>query len=381
MNALPPSIGNLIHLRYFNISDCGLESLPDSLGYLKNLQTLDMSGNNCRSYLLQLVICNRSYCMFSVERIVKEPGEIEKGTCIMEVVKVYLSKMPFGIRQMTQLQLLQEFIRVRDSTKAKAANLLSKENLSLLIMKWSDEEGVVDIDAEAIIEALQPPPNIRSLPKLRIQGSSSSFVELRILLSTALYCVSEGLQNLISLQVLEIEDYLEFPNYIQDDKMCNGGYALARLGTTPWHALARTLGERALGRARMVKRAWASAHGRMDESAQGRAHMDECEACFSLAQRLGTPWHILARGTGGLRYAPWREAREARADLGQSTLGLILGYFLLEPRKRLNIYYKERCALSLGGMGRLAGTLEHALDATPRHDPWTDHGVGHPSSR
>ncbi|KAK9098211.1 hypothetical protein Syun_025256 [Stephania yunnanensis] len=68
-------------------------------------------------------------------------------------------------------------------------------------------------------------------------------------------------------------------------------------------------------------------------------------------------------------------------DPGQSTLGLIFGCFLLEPRKRLNIYYKERCAVFLGGMGRLAGTLEHALGAMPRHDPWTNHGVGHSSSR
>ncbi|KAK9098536.1 hypothetical protein Syun_025581 [Stephania yunnanensis] len=29
-------------------------------------------------------------------------------------------------------------------------------------------------------------------------------------------------------------------------------------------------------------------------------------------------------------------------------------------------------------MGKVARTLEHALGAMPRHDPWTDHGVDHP---
>ncbi|KAK9121701.1 hypothetical protein Syun_019318 [Stephania yunnanensis] len=136
-------------------------------------------------------------------------------------------------------------------------------------------------------------------------------------------------------------------------------------------------------------------------SAHGRAHMDEREAgdtgglryapWHALARRLGTPWHVLARARararlGGVSMHVLGTRKVLKnldlgVDPGQSTLGLILGCFLLEPRKRLNIYYKERCALSLGGMGRLAGTLEHALGAMPRHDPWTDHGVGHSSSR
>ncbi|KAK9159190.1 hypothetical protein Scep_005764 [Stephania cephalantha] len=54
--------------------------------------------------------------------------------------------------------------------------------------------------------------------------------------------------------------------------------------------------------------------------------------------------------------------------------------FPIGVSKRLNIYYKERCALSLGWHGRTSGDLEHALGAMPRHDPWADHGVGHPSA-
>ncbi|KAK9106626.1 hypothetical protein Syun_022637 [Stephania yunnanensis] len=128
---------------------------------------------------------------------------------------------------------------------------------------------------------------------------------------------------------------------------------------------------------------------------EARADLGTClgarhETRADLGTRLGTPWHgALAR----LGTTPWHESGQTLARLGTSAgtgktwrskskyAWLNFGCFLMESRKQLNIYYKERCALSLGGMGRLAGTLEHALGAMPRHDPWTDHGVGHSSSR
>ncbi|KAK9155911.1 hypothetical protein Sjap_003391 [Stephania japonica] len=67
-------------------------------------------------------------------------------------------------------------------------------------------------------------------------------------------------------------------------------------------------------------------------------------------------------------------------DPGQSTLGLILGCFLLELRKRLNIYYKGRWLSPRGGMdnsdkeGPRARFGHHAKAKT--HGPWS----GHPES-
>ncbi|KAK9162951.1 hypothetical protein Syun_003853 [Stephania yunnanensis] len=133
---------------------------------------------------------------------------------------------------------------------------------------------------------------------------------------------------------------------------------------------------------------WATAWTRVVPWRLDAGSPEDCSmACGDARVQLGNC--MRQRGTGGLRYAPWHEARanlgtrlgakqETWADLGTrlGTSWHVLARArararLGGSRKRLNIYYKERCALSLGGMGRLAGTLEHALGAMPRHDPWT----------
>ena len=43
---LPDSIGNLKFLKTLNLNGCGLKYLPESIGNLKNLKILDLSGCN-----------------------------------------------------------------------------------------------------------------------------------------------------------------------------------------------------------------------------------------------------------------------------------------------------------------------------------------------
>ncbi|XP_019160659.1 PREDICTED: disease resistance protein RGA2-like [Ipomoea nil] len=48
---LPKEIGNLLHLRYIDLSDSNVEELPDAICFLDNLQTLDLGGCECLSKL------------------------------------------------------------------------------------------------------------------------------------------------------------------------------------------------------------------------------------------------------------------------------------------------------------------------------------------
>ncbi|KAK9142137.1 hypothetical protein Syun_011537 [Stephania yunnanensis] len=126
----------------------------------------------------------------------------------------------------------------------------------------------------------------------------------------------------------------------------------------------------------MDEHTWA--HGvdeRSRTNAHGRARTNLDTHWHGALAFLGTaPWHALAQARANLG-TPWHERGHGQ-DLADS---LARARHEARLRKRLNIYYRERCDLSpWGGIGEVARTLEHALGAMPRHDPWTNHGVGHP---
>ncbi|KAK9138373.1 hypothetical protein Sjap_008967 [Stephania japonica] len=116
----------------------------------------------------------------------------------------------------------------------------------------------------------------------------------------------------------------------------------ARASERRGEAEAEAEAERArLGEARRASEAAAGAEARQGEAkarrGQGKARLDKARR--DKARPRPGQGKALARRLTFL---------DSGIDPGQSTLGLILGCFLLEARKRLNIYYKGRWALSPG---------------------------------
>ncbi|KAM4082283.1 hypothetical protein ACJW30_11G160500 [Castanea mollissima] len=134
---LPSSIGDLKHLRYLNLSNTMITSLPESTTSLYNLQTLLLKG------------CNR---------LIKH----------LDITDVDLIReMPAGIKELKSLQTLSDFFVGKDTTSkigdlmnldslrgtlcisnlenvldvedARRANLIGKKNLDALVMKWKPE--------------------------------------------------------------------------------------------------------------------------------------------------------------------------------------------------------------------------------------------------
>ncbi|XP_074293552.1 putative disease resistance protein RGA1 [Silene latifolia] len=98
--SFPESIGELFHLRYLNLSRCGmLDKLPDSVTKLVNLQTLDLS--NC-SHLQEL------------------PDNVSKllDLSTLNITSCYmLSYMPSGMSLLTHLHTLGLFVVGQKSSK------------------------------------------------------------------------------------------------------------------------------------------------------------------------------------------------------------------------------------------------------------------------
>ncbi|XP_038711481.1 putative disease resistance protein RGA4 [Tripterygium wilfordii] len=180
--SLSDSIGKLKHLRYLRISGNDLiEQLPSCIWKLQNLQTLILS-----------------YC----SKLLELPSEITKIASLrhIEIDGCHsLKHMPHGLGKLSSLQTLSLFVVGNSQSSASrqgaglwelnmlnnlretlvirqlenaaialnTAYLKEKEYLQSLSLCWSDKDNVdvdVDVDeSEMLLEALRPHPNLKKL--------------------------------------------------------------------------------------------------------------------------------------------------------------------------------------------------------------------------
>ncbi|KAL9459551.1 hypothetical protein AB3S75_002868 [Citrus x aurantiifolia] len=196
---IPKEIKKLIHLRFLKLVWLDIEELPETCCELFNLQTLEVL--DCRSFRrlpqgFGKLVNLRNLSEFIVSR---------SGGCKLE-----------DLRQLKHLRgslKIQGLGNVRDADEAKSAELEKKKNLLDLVLSFDGGQRIGDVNDKAIIEALQPPPNIESLRieyhYIGISGWPSWIVSLNKLKKLVLYqfylCdTMPPLGKLPSLEILEI---------------------------------------------------------------------------------------------------------------------------------------------------------------------------------
>ena len=178
---VPPSIGNLLLLRYLDLSgNEDINLLPTSITRLLNLQTLKLSS-----------CVNLKELPRDIWKLVNL-RHLEIGGCKS------LAHMPDGLGQLTTLQTLPLFVIGKgtaslgktgglselmglnnlrgeltilnlghikiDTSESNAANLESKGFLQAVRLQWEPIEGDVDpANDEALLETLRPHPNVALL--------------------------------------------------------------------------------------------------------------------------------------------------------------------------------------------------------------------------
>ncbi|KAI7987706.1 putative disease resistance protein RGA3 [Camellia lanceoleosa] len=142
MTEFPSSIGNLKHW-YLNLSNAHIKALPDSICSLLNLQTLILDNCQKLERLPQNMMYLRSvrHVFLKWCRLIEMPPKIGQLT--------YLKTLTvFVVGKSTDCNLLAESLnlggelciehleRVRNPMDEKEANLVGKQNLSLMELNW-----------------------------------------------------------------------------------------------------------------------------------------------------------------------------------------------------------------------------------------------------
>ncbi|AES69614.1 putative P-loop containing nucleoside triphosphate hydrolase, leucine-rich repeat domain, L [Medicago truncatula] len=219
---LPDSIGNLVQLRYLDISCTKIKSLPDTTCNLYNLQTLNLS--RCSSltelpvHIGNLVsLRHLDISWTNINELPVEFGRLEnlQTLTLFLVGKRHLGLSIKELRKFPNLQgklTIKNLDNVVDAREAHDANLKGKEKIEELELIWgkqSEESQKVKV----VLDMLQPPINLKSLNICLYGGTSfpswlgnslfSNMVSLRI--TNCEYCMTlPPIGQLPSLKDIEI---------------------------------------------------------------------------------------------------------------------------------------------------------------------------------
>ncbi|XP_058788546.1 putative disease resistance RPP13-like protein 1 [Vicia villosa] len=169
---LPDSIGNLVQLRYLDLSFTEIKSLPDTVCNLYNLQTLNLL---CCKSLIELPVhmgnlINLRHLNISETHIKELPMEIGELENLQNLTVFLVGKRHEGLsikelRKFPNLHgkfTIKNLYNVVDSKEAEDANLKNKEKIEKLELIWG-KQSEDSLKVKVVLEMLQPPINLKSL--------------------------------------------------------------------------------------------------------------------------------------------------------------------------------------------------------------------------
>ncbi|KAL2979506.1 hypothetical protein AAZX31_13G176300 [Glycine max] len=219
LREVPDSVGNLKYLHSLDLSNTDIEKLPESTCSLYNLQILKLNGCNklkeLPSNLHKLTDLHRLELMDTgVRKVPAHLGKLKYLQVSMSPFKVGKSR-EFSIQQLGELNLhgslsIQNLQNVESPSDALAVDLKNKTHLLEVELEWDSDWNPDDATKERdeiVIENLQPS---KHLEKLRMRNYGGKQFPRWLLNNSLLNVVSLTLENCQSCQRLPPLGRLKF---------------------------------------------------------------------------------------------------------------------------------------------------------------------------
>ncbi|KAL1366952.1 hypothetical protein AAHE18_02G015800 [Arachis hypogaea] len=227
LNVLPESIGELTYLRYLDLSETSIRTLPESLCDLYNLQTLKL--NECSSLTMlpngMHKLVNLRHLSIRRTCLKEMPEEMSKLKHLHFLSYFMVGKHEDnGIQELGGLLNLHGSFEIKklenvvDAKQARSARMLDKKHIDNLLLEWcSGDDMVSNTQTERdILDSLQPH---HGLKELRIKGYKGTIFpnwvghcSYQNMTSVSLYscnncCMLPSLGQLPSLKSLLIQGF------------------------------------------------------------------------------------------------------------------------------------------------------------------------------
>ncbi|XP_058765301.1 putative disease resistance RPP13-like protein 1 [Vicia villosa] len=181
ITTLPVTIGNLVLLRYLDLSYTDIASLPNTICNLYYLQTLILS---CCSKLTELPehvgkLSNLRHLYIDRTSITEMPKQIAELENLQTLTDFVVGKKNIGlcVRELGKFPklrgklLIKNLQNVNDVMEVSGTNLKSKEHIEELTLQWGKETDDT-LNEKNVLDMLEPSTNLEKLSIVSYGGTS-----------------------------------------------------------------------------------------------------------------------------------------------------------------------------------------------------------------